>query len=381
MKGVLEQLVAAAVRAPSGDNTQPWRFVVDGEARRIAIYVDETRDASPMNAGQRMARIAAGAALENLLLAAWSSGWAAEPEAPPWPAVAMVRLRTALGKGAALDGVTRARVTNRRVYDRRSVPAAVLRALELRTRAMGNVRTCWIADRERVGELGRWVGQADALMFGEAAMRRAFLSKVRFEAARGEQVEEGLSPESLELSGAERFALRMVERVPSVLLKASGAISSFARRARALVESASGLCVIATEVGSPETDVVVGRAMERAWLGLTARGLAVQPMMSVAVLENVLEQGSAEVVASLGRGQTAGVIDEFRALVPEVGKGRVAAVLRFGYAPPPSGRTGRLPVQAVAVEGALGIGAEERPRGGSEVRRERAASAAGDAKA
>ena len=36
-------------------------------AQRIAVYVDESRDPSPMNAGQRMARIAVGSALENLV--------------------------------------------------------------------------------------------------------------------------------------------------------------------------------------------------------------------------------------------------------------------------------------------------------------------------
>ena len=62
--GHLALLKAAAV-APSGDNTQPWRFEV--ETSRIRVIVDPARDPSPMNAGQRMARIAAGAAAENII--------------------------------------------------------------------------------------------------------------------------------------------------------------------------------------------------------------------------------------------------------------------------------------------------------------------------
>src|SRR5437588_12772428 len=64
---LIEALMTAAVRAPSGDNTQPWRFSVDSGRGRIAIDVDPARDPSPMNAGQRMSRIAVGAALENML--------------------------------------------------------------------------------------------------------------------------------------------------------------------------------------------------------------------------------------------------------------------------------------------------------------------------
>src|SRR5262249_42555471 len=79
VSGKLAMLISAAVRAPSGDNTQPWRFKIDAKAGRITVAVDETRDPSPMNAGQRMARIAAGAALENILRTAQHNHWDAEP--------------------------------------------------------------------------------------------------------------------------------------------------------------------------------------------------------------------------------------------------------------------------------------------------------------
>jgi hypothetical protein len=96
------------------------------------------------------------------------------------------------------------------------------------------------------------------------------------------------------------------------------------------------------------TDLVVGRAMQRAWLALSAEGLAVQPMMSLLVLENVWEHGDAALLDSLGRGTLAGLRREFRALVPEIGGRRPAFLMRFGFAPAPSGRTGRLPLHAVS---------------------------------
>ncbi len=48
----LESLVEAATRAPSGDNTQPWRFEIREKSNQILIHLDESRDTSPMNAGQ-----------------------------------------------------------------------------------------------------------------------------------------------------------------------------------------------------------------------------------------------------------------------------------------------------------------------------------------
>ncbi len=52
--------------APSGDNSQPWHFALNAHPNQIVIHVNESRDLSPMNAGQRMSRIAVGAAAENV---------------------------------------------------------------------------------------------------------------------------------------------------------------------------------------------------------------------------------------------------------------------------------------------------------------------------
>src|SRR5262249_47838431 len=49
-------LLAAACRAPSGDNRQPWRFEIDETEMRLTLQLDPNRDPSPMNAGQRMSR-------------------------------------------------------------------------------------------------------------------------------------------------------------------------------------------------------------------------------------------------------------------------------------------------------------------------------------
>ena len=74
----LATLLSAAVRTPSLDNTQPWRFTVDTDAGVVGLEVDAAHDTSPMNAGLRMARIAAGAAFGTFLRTAWSNGWSLE---------------------------------------------------------------------------------------------------------------------------------------------------------------------------------------------------------------------------------------------------------------------------------------------------------------
>jgi hypothetical protein len=208
--------------------------------------------------------------------------------------------------------------------------------------------------------LAALIGRADALMFAEPTMRLAFLRNVRFDAPPQAEVEEGLSLASLELSSSDRIALGAISRMPNWMVKWSPAPRFFATHARQLVESAAGLCLIVAPDGAPSTDVTVGRVIERAWLALTARNLCVQPMSSLLVLENALEHGSQELIASLGRNKLESLGAELRDLAPEIGGARPAFLMRFGFGPPPSGRTGRLPVERVLDDASRTAGGHER---------------------
>src|SRR5262249_31217661 len=72
-----------------------------------------------------------------------------------------------------------------------------------------------------------------------------------------------------------------------------GGAGSFSRLARRLVRSASGLCVVTATEDAPGTDVLVGLALQRAWLALTEGGVAPQPMMTLPVLDSVVAQSVA----------------------------------------------------------------------------------------
>lgn len=349
----LETLLEAAVRAPSGDNTQPWRFVIDSDGRRVEAHLDEARDPSPMNAGLRMARIAVGAAIENLLRTASANGWDAEIQKARPPALALIALTESGRAPGSVGKSIAARVTNRRLYEGRPIEGDVLFRLERETLSRDGVATHWIVDSARLRTLARLLGRADAAVLAEPAIRRAFLGKVRFDRPLDATVEEGLPMAALELSAFERLALSNMARTPGWMLRLFGSFRVYAAHVRKLVESASGLCLVVARDGRQETDLAVGRALQRAWLGLTAEGLAAQPMMAILVLENIADHGGTGALSPRTRREMAVLAEELRALVPEIAGGRPAFLLRFGYAPGPSGRTGRLPLSAVTVEAPL----------------------------
>lgn len=350
MNPAIEAVLSAAIQAPSGDNTQPWKFSVDEASGRIGMELDPDRDPSPMNAGQRMARIALGAALENMLRVARDLGWEVNFDVTPSRFAARVFLRGEVDLSKAIDPSIARRVTNRRPYDGRLLAGTIVDRLTSDTPAIDGVVTHWVVNRVRLERLADLIGRADALMFGEPAFRNAFLKNVRFDAPNGEEVAEGLSIGSLEVSRADRIALKIMRTAPDWLLKMGGASKVFAKKARQAVLSASGLCIVSAPDRLDATDLRVGRALQRAWLSLTREELAAQPMMSLPVLDNLLEKGSPSLIDSVGKARIEGLVAEFRAHLPAMGDGRVAWIKRFGYAPAPTGRTGRRPLAALVEE-------------------------------
>ena len=67
---LVTELVAAATRAPSMHNTQPWRFRFAAASQTIDLYADPARMLPVADPDGRALHIGCGAALFNLRLAA-----------------------------------------------------------------------------------------------------------------------------------------------------------------------------------------------------------------------------------------------------------------------------------------------------------------------
>src|ERR1019366_8956249 len=73
---VIERILEAGIRAPSGENSQPWRFKVEGE--RVLLFNRPEADQSLFNFHQNGSLVAHGALLANVKVAAAYFGCEAE---------------------------------------------------------------------------------------------------------------------------------------------------------------------------------------------------------------------------------------------------------------------------------------------------------------
>jgi hypothetical protein len=339
-----ETLIQAAIWAPSGDNTQPFQFRVKEEAGELEISVVVDRDSSPMNAGERMSRIAVGAAAENVVEAAKDNGWVVgiSTKSGKEPAV-VLQCSQFMGQSGKVPYRIRQRVTNRRLYDGQILAENEIASVTQGMEPSEGVRAIWVTDRGKLPLLAAEIGEADAQMFGICEVRKAFLKNVCLNRPPTEEVAAGLSLGSLEANWFERIGLRVLGGMPDPLFRWMGMVRTFRKKAVQLAESASGLCILVATGHDAKADFEVGRLMERAWLKLTAQGFAVQPMMSLPVLDNMATHWPLEKLPPSFQERTRFLTDGFQRALRTESNERIAAIMRFGRASPPTSRTGRLP--------------------------------------
>ncbi|GAA3394886.1 hypothetical protein [Cryptosporangium minutisporangium] len=83
LSAVLNEAAAAALRAPSVLNTQPWRWTV--HARSLDLRVDARRRLAAVDPEGRMLIVSCGAALDHALVALCAEGHPARVELLPDP--------------------------------------------------------------------------------------------------------------------------------------------------------------------------------------------------------------------------------------------------------------------------------------------------------
>ncbi|MBI3305344.1 nitroreductase family protein, partial [Candidatus Parcubacteria bacterium] len=118
---VVRRILQAAVQAPSGDNSQPWQFRIDGSQVRALNVLGG--DATLYNFRERGSLVAHGAVIENITIAAPVFGWQARasvfPEGQHSPCTATISFSPTRRIEHPLYPYLAERVTNRKPYDRR----------------------------------------------------------------------------------------------------------------------------------------------------------------------------------------------------------------------------------------------------------------------
>jgi len=262
----MREMVRYATLAPSGHNTQPWRFALLGDT--IRILPDYSRRLPAVDPQDRELWISLGCALENLVIAAGAAGYEADVT---YPTPDADRLTVHLSRSPAhgptpLFEAIPHRQNNRSLYDGRAVPPAETKKIEAVMSGAG-VSTLIFTDTRHKEALIEYIKAGDRRQFGDPAFVAELVSWIRFNKPEALHSLDGLYTRCTGNPDVPRWLGRRFLTAAS----AGSQADTSARKAR----SSSGLIVIASASDDKRHWVETGRLYERLALTLTALGIQV----------------------------------------------------------------------------------------------------------
>jgi len=339
----MKKLIEAAIRAPSGENCQPWRFVVQGNT--IRLYNVPEKDTSLYNFGQRGSLVSHGALIENLDIAARGAGFRMAvdllPDAGDRTLVAILTFSEAAIVNDPLFPFIMRRATNRKPYKTGLLPErekkAVLAAAE---EAGGELHI--IDDPEKIKRVADAVSVNEELVFSNKNLHQFFFSHLNWTEEEDKKQGSGFFIDTLELSPPARLALKLFRHW--MLLRIANyvfGISKKIARDNAKVYRASAAMGLIRMQGNGDADFVnAGRVFERVWLTAAMRGLSLQPITGVLFFMQRLQAGDTR---GFSVKETRRISEAYDAILRAFGVsgGTVPIVFRVGYATPPTARASR----------------------------------------
>jgi nitroreductase len=346
----LEEILELARWAPSGDNSQPWRFEIVA-ADHVVVHAFDTRERCVYDLEGRASQLAVGALLETMRIAATLHGTALRIRRRADAPEELPLIDVHLEPDAKLPVDPLAHVIRERSVQRKPLRTAPLTAEERRRleESLGaGYRVVWYEGWRRRAQMA-WLATRSAkirLTTPEAyAVHREIIDwGCRYSDDKVPDQALGADPLTVR---SMRWALASWPRVQTMNRYFAGTVLP-----RLQLDLLPGLCcgahfaLLAPEPASDiDTCLAAGAAVQRFWLTCTALGLRLQPQHTPLVFADYARRSVPFTGVDSARQRAAEVA---RALERRLGAADVARAVflgRVGRGAPPEARSLRLPLE------------------------------------
>lgn len=350
MTSDLERILEAGNSAPSGENCQPWRFVVRGST--IEVHLLPERDQSAYGWGQRASYLANGAVIENIVIAASAERYSAEVRYFPNPSDEWHIATIVLTKGSTIEPDSLAssihkRISNRKAYRKNPLTNEERRAL-ITAVAHGAYGTLSLAETpEELARLGRVGSTNEEVMLANRALHQFFFSHVSWTKEEDDEKKIGFYIKTLELPppAEKMFKLFSNWSVMRVLARL-GFNRVVAKQNAATNASTSAIGALMIDHIDPLDFVKVGRTIERLWLTATSLGLSLQPLTGVLFFKLKLDGGEGDGFSSHEQKLITAAYQEASRIF-QADEKHIAFMFRVGRGDAPSAHAIRFPLAEV----------------------------------
>ncbi len=292
---LVNKILEAAVKAPSGDNVQPWEFKVSKNFTQIDLYNLPEKDNSYYNYNQMASYIAHDAVIENIMIASRHLGCHVElqlfPEDNVPEHVATIVLAATEPTNDPLYPAIFERQTNRFQFKRETINQEAIKVLSNSVKNIDGINISLVNQSDKVNRLAKILMVNDRLVFERKDIHDFFFDKIRWNKKQIEETNDGMPVETMGLNLMEKpvFPLmRFWQFVNS--MNYLGLSKIIGLKCWWNCRNASILGMISVKGNDKFAFVQGGRAVQRLWLQVTQQGLAFQPIIGLTLLINRLKQ-------------------------------------------------------------------------------------------
>jgi nitroreductase len=345
MTAFQQRILEAAIRAPSGDNCQPWRFRFAGE-HAVTIASDRERAKSFFDYRNRATALSIGAAVENMRTQAASEGFRAEVTygRDDWDdhrsSVTFLPEPHAQASSERVAALFR-RTVNRRPF----LPIPLARSVcdRLLQEPLDGVTVHVMTDRRHISQWAGVIELADRIRYSHPVIHEELFSKILFTSRMAQKIRMGLEIDRLGLGPLGGIVLRWLrpwDRVQQ--LSRWGLIRVLAYQSGLLARSTGGLVLVTPAAGAWENWMRAGEQVQRLWIKAQELGLQTHPMPVALYLDQrYQEEGLKDFIPSHRH-----LLQELRRrLASLVPTGIGAMIFRIGWGWPMRGQSVRLPIE------------------------------------
>jgi len=301
-KEIILNILKAAVRAPSGDNSQPWRFEVSNN--NIKIYNLPEKDNPIFNYKQRGSHIAHGALIENIIIAAKENGMNVKvnlfPQGTSSDFIAEIDLLPdqSIKKDPLFEFIFK-RAINRKHYEDKLLTDEEKKFIFDDLKEIDNGKIILIEDKNKVEKLGKAFSINEVVMLENKFLHKYFFNDVRWTDEQEREYKTGLYAKTMELKPPELAVFKILShwRINKILCKLG--IAKFIAKENAKGYGTGTIGAIIMKDGSPESYIKAGMIMQRIWLKATQLGLSLHPVTGVVFMMMRINENKNEVLSDV----------------------------------------------------------------------------------
>jgi hypothetical protein len=321
----LDELINAAIAAPSAGNNQPWKWSYKNGI--LFLFHDKQKSWSWGDYYEMGSHMGLGTAIENVSEQAKALNLNAEVKLFPLAGDATLIAAIIFSPGQQLankDRIDRAkhiftRYTNRKVGKKQNLHPSFYVNLKAIASEIDDVNIHYIEDEQQLGELADIIAECDKVRLLDQLGHEEFFHEIRWTKEEAESTKDGIEIRAVDVTPSEIAGFKVARDWNAIqLISDWDKGNAFKKMSLTGVKAASGMLIFTIKDFTHKNLVEVGRSVQKSWLYATEEGVSVHPMLSPAFFFNRMIHGQGVDLSSNNMIKLEKLRERFLKLFPQI---------------------------------------------------------------